>query len=63
MQIIRHTIDQESGISKLTWKEGTAILFAAGLDGILRCYDGRSGTCLRVFMSHIEDILDLCISR
>ena len=62
-QGIRHKIELEDGINKLMWKEGTTMLLAASLDGVLRCFDGRSGVCLRVFISHSADLLDLSVSR
>ncbi|XP_017878587.1 angio-associated migratory cell protein [Ceratina calcarata] len=62
-QILRQKIAQESGISKLVWKGNTSILFSAGLDGILRCFDGKNGECLRSFTGHVADILDLSISE
>ncbi|XP_023246346.1 angio-associated migratory cell protein isoform X2 [Copidosoma floridanum] len=60
---LRHKVDQGSGVAKLAWKENTSLLFSAGLDGIVRCYDGKSGNCVRTFLGHTEDILDLCISK
>lgn len=62
-KIIRHKMEQKSGISKLVWKEGTALLFAASLDGVLKVFDGKSGQCVRLFISHTLDILDLYVSR
>ncbi|XP_003699960.2 angio-associated migratory cell protein [Megachile rotundata] len=62
-QILRQTIEQESGVSKILWKGNTAILFSTGLDGILRCFDGRNGQCIRSFKGHTADILDLYISE
>ncbi|XP_001604744.2 angio-associated migratory cell protein [Nasonia vitripennis] len=60
---LRHRIDQGSGVAKLMWKENTSLLFSAGLDGIMRCFDSRSGECVRTFLGHTQDILDLCISK
>ncbi|XP_035738031.1 angio-associated migratory cell protein-like [Vespa mandarinia] len=62
-QILRHKIEQESGISKVLWKSTTSFLFSGGLDGILRCFDARSGQCLRLLTGHSEDILDLQIAE
>ncbi|XP_031849389.1 angio-associated migratory cell protein [Nomia melanderi] len=62
-QVLRQKIEQESGISKLLWKGNTSILFSAGLDGILRCFDARTGQCLQSFSGHTADILDLHISE
>ncbi|KOX79874.1 Angio-associated migratory cell protein [Melipona quadrifasciata] len=62
-QVLRQKIEQENGISKLLWKGNTSILFSAGLDGTLRCFDGKSGQCLRSFIGHTADILDLYISE
>ncbi|XP_033342322.1 angio-associated migratory cell protein [Megalopta genalis] len=62
-QVLRQKIEQESGISKLVWKGNTPILFSAGLDGILRCFDARTGLCVQSFLGHTADILDLCISE
>ncbi|XP_076634829.1 angio-associated migratory cell protein isoform X2 [Colletes latitarsis] len=62
-QVLRRKIDQACGISKLVWKGNTHILFSAGLDGVLRCFDARSGQCLRSFTGHTADIYDLFISE
>ncbi|XP_011501575.1 PREDICTED: angio-associated migratory cell protein [Ceratosolen solmsi marchali] len=62
-KILRHKIDQGSGVAKLLWKENTFLIFSAGLDGILRCYDSRTGGCVHTFLGHTEDILDICISK
>lgn len=62
-QTLRHKIDQGSGVTKLLWKENSSLLFSAGLDGIVRCYDGRSGGYVRSFLGHTEDILDICLSK
>ncbi|KOC66125.1 Angio-associated migratory cell protein [Habropoda laboriosa] len=62
-QILRQKIAQESGISKLLWKANTSVLLSAGLDGVLRCYDGKNGQCLHSFTGHAADILDLYISE
>lgn len=60
-KILRHEITQEGGITKVAWTS-TSILFTAGLDGILRCFDARTGRCLKSFSGHKATILDLCIS-
>ncbi|GAB1867227.1 Angio-associated migratory cell protein [Camponotus japonicus] len=60
-QILRHEITQEGGITKIVWTSAS-ILFTAGLDGTLRCFDARTGCCLKSFSGHKETILDLCIS-
>ncbi|CAK9799234.1 Angio-associated migratory cell protein [Anthophora quadrimaculata] len=62
-QMLRQKLMQESGISKLLWKANTSVLLSAGLDGILRCYDGKNGECLQSFTGHVADILDLYISE
>lgn len=61
-QILRHEITQEGGVTKLVWTN-TSILFTAGLDGILRCFDARAGRCLKTFSGHKATILDFCISE
>ncbi|XP_034950314.1 angio-associated migratory cell protein [Chelonus insularis] len=62
-QAIRHKITQENGVSKLVWLGTTPFLFSAGLDGVMRYYDGRTGRCIKSLWFHTEGILDLCISR
>jgi len=55
-------MDQEGGITKLVWTK-TSILFTAGLDGKIRCFDAKAGQCLRSFSGHKAALYDLCISR
>ncbi|XP_046426327.1 angio-associated migratory cell protein isoform X1 [Neodiprion fabricii] len=62
-QMIRHEIQQSSGISKLVWHLNTTRFYSSGLDGVVRSFDARSGEELRSYMGHHADILDLVISR
>lgn len=62
-QVLRLKIDQDGGISKIVWKGNTSVLFSAGLDGVLRCFDAKNGQCLRSFTGHASDIFDLYISK
>lgn len=61
-QTLRHEMKQNGGITKLVWTR-TSILFTAGLDGKLRCFDAKAGQFLRVFSGHKAALYDLCISR
>ncbi|XP_011310639.1 angio-associated migratory cell protein [Fopius arisanus] len=62
-QVVRHKITQEGGVSKLVWKGTSPILFSAGLDGVLRCFDARTAELVKSFCGHSQDILDVFISR
>ncbi|XP_012524798.2 angio-associated migratory cell protein [Monomorium pharaonis] len=60
-QTLRHEMSQEGGITKLVWTR-SVLLFTAGLDGNLRCFDARAGNCLQIFSGHKAALYDLCIS-
>ncbi|XP_011172252.1 angio-associated migratory cell protein [Solenopsis invicta] len=60
-QTLRHEMSQEGGITKLVWTR-TTLLFTAGLDGNLRCFDAKAGHRLQVFSGHKTALYDLCIS-
>lgn len=62
-QAIRHKIVQEGGVSKLIWKGITPFVCSAGLDGVLRCYDGRTAECCKTYCGHSNYILDVSISK
>lgn len=62
-QIKRNSCRQSTGISKLLWDNNSPhILYTAGLDGILRLFDSRSGELMVEKKGHFNHILDLCIS-
>ncbi len=62
-QMRRHLCQQNSGISKLLWdKNNPHLLYTAGLDGVLRIYDGRSGQLQTVKNGHNDHILDFSLS-
>ncbi|XP_014220133.1 angio-associated migratory cell protein [Trichogramma pretiosum] len=61
-EVLRHSIDQGSGVAKIIWKLNSPLIYAAGLDGILRCYDGRTAECAKTYLGHVDDILDLHLS-
>lgn len=63
-QLRRHLCHQESGVSKLLWDiNNPFILYTAGLDGVLRIYDGRSGEIQSVRNGHRDHILDCSLAN
>jgi len=61
-QTIRHKVEQESGVCGLVWDRYSPVLFAAGLEGVIRMYDGRSGAKHGQLVGHKETILALDLS-
>ncbi|XP_014479534.1 PREDICTED: angio-associated migratory cell protein [Dinoponera quadriceps] len=64
-QVLRHKIDLQimDTLTKVRWKGNTSILFVAGLDGVTRCIDAKTGKCLQIYKGHKKAILDLHISQ
>lgn len=62
-QIQREQFQQDSGISKLLWGASSSLLYTAGLDGVVRLYDGRSGSIERSWYGHKDEILDMVVSK
>ncbi|XP_045111303.1 angio-associated migratory cell protein-like [Portunus trituberculatus] len=60
---VRHTLSQGCGTSHLAWHPQEPVLFSAGLDGVVRSYDVRSGEPLSKFTGHSESILYLSVSN
>jgi WD40 repeat protein len=62
-QIERQSYDQSAGVVKLVWHpKHTHLLFSAGLDGVVRLIDSRSGTLVREYRGHTADLLDISVS-
>lgn len=62
-QVERQSFSQSAGVVKLVWHpKHSHLLFSAGLDGIVRCIDARSGTLVREYTGHTANILDLAVS-
>lgn len=62
-QIRRNVINQDSGISKLLWgHDNSNLLFTAGLDGLVRIWDGRSGELNQVKSGHSDQVLDFALA-
>lgn len=62
-QIERQSYDQAAGVVKLVWHpKHSHLLFSAGLDGVVRLIDSRSGTLVREYTGHTANILDIAIS-
>ncbi|PNF29742.1 hypothetical protein B7P43_G11201 [Cryptotermes secundus] len=59
---VRHTLKQDSGITKLLWIKNSPHFYTAGLDGTVRLYDARSGTLQNELFGHSHCILDISLS-
>jgi WD40 repeat protein len=60
----RHKVIVDDGISKLLWdKNNQYLLYTAGLDGILRIYDGRTSELKAIKRGHNHNILDCFLSN
>ncbi|XP_064077565.1 angio-associated migratory cell protein-like, partial [Macrobrachium nipponense] len=62
-QVIRHTIVQGCGTTQLVWHPTEPIVFAAGLDGVARVYDVRSGDLLKKYTGHQSSIFYMDILK
>jgi WD40 repeat protein len=62
IKTVRHVLKQTSGITKLLWVKNSPHLCTAGLDGIVRLYDARSGSLRNELFGHSDCILDVSLS-
>lgn len=62
LKTVRHTLKQDSGITKLLWIKNSPHFYTAGLDGTVRMYDARSGTLQNELFGHSQSILDISLS-
>ncbi|XP_054284466.1 angio-associated migratory cell protein [Macrosteles quadrilineatus] len=61
-QTVRHKIQQDCGVCRLVWDCHSPVVFAAGLEGVIRIYDARNGAKHGQLMGHRESILDIDLS-
>lgn len=57
----KHSCRHPSGIVKLAWN-GPHHVITAGLDGVIRAWDARSGQLARSWEGHTAEILDFALS-
>ncbi|CAB3982383.1 Angio-associated migratory cell [Paramuricea clavata] len=60
-QRLRHQCQHPAGVTQLHWED--SLVYTACLDGILRLWDARSGSCEREWHGHTAPILDMAVSR
>jgi len=49
----------DHGITRLSWHTAQPLIFTGSLDGLVRQWDARSGTCMRQWEGHQNIVLDL----
>ncbi|CAL8135337.1 unnamed protein product [Orchesella dallaii] len=59
----RFRIQQDSGLTKVLWDPRLSVMYTAGLDGVVRAIDVRSGSVDRLLGRHRTEILDICITK
>ena len=53
----------QGGVVRLHCSRHSPVVFSGALDGSVRLWDIRSGQCVRQWLGHSDDILDLAVSR
>ncbi|KAK9816046.1 hypothetical protein WJX74_003587 [Apatococcus lobatus] len=61
--VIRHICKHAEGVTRVACHHSQPFLFTACLDGIVRCWDIRSGICLRSQSGHSSGIQDMTLHR
>ncbi|KAK9868612.1 hypothetical protein WJX84_003631 [Apatococcus fuscideae] len=59
--VIRHVCKHPEGVTRLACHASQPLLFTACLDGIARCWDIRSGACIRSQSGHSSGIQDMAL--
>mmetsp|Transcript_46697 Transcript_46697/g.119165 ORF Transcript_46697/g.119165 Transcript_46697/m.119165 type:complete len:424 (-) Transcript_46697:17-1288(-) len=58
----RLKLDHPQAVNKVVCSEDSALMYSSCLDGVLRCWDIRTGTCVRELRGHTQGILDMAVS-
>eukprot|EP00899_Mesostigma_viride_P004216 jgi/Mesvir1/13796/Mv15957-RA.1 len=58
----RAVMPHEGGVIKLVWHPSQPVLVTGCTDGVVRCWDGRTGRCERAFSGHRNPLLDVALS-
>ena len=53
----------QGGIVRLKWDAENPLIYTGCLDGVVRLWDSRSGSCEREWYGHNGEILDLAVAR
>ncbi|XP_067116599.1 angio-associated migratory cell protein isoform X2 [Osmerus mordax] len=62
-QTLRHKCQHEAGIVHLHWEESSSVVSTCCLDGVVRLWDGRSGSLVSEYRGHTGEILDFTLNR
>uniref|UniRef100_A0A7S1X1M1 Anaphase-promoting complex subunit 4 WD40 domain-containing protein n=1 Tax=Tetraselmis chuii TaxID=63592 RepID=A0A7S1X1M1_9CHLO len=58
----RLVLNHPQAVNKVICSEDSALMYSSCLDGVLRCWDIRTGTCVRELRGHTQGILDMAVS-
>lgn len=58
----RNICRHEDGVIKLLWLQSPSLILTACLDGKVRVWDDRTGTCERTFSGHGDSIRDISVT-
>ncbi|GFR46469.1 hypothetical protein Agub_g8045, partial [Astrephomene gubernaculifera] len=58
----RGACEHPSSITRMCWHPTEPLVFTACLDGASRCWDLRTGSCVRTYGGHEDAVQDICLS-
>lgn len=62
-QRLRHQCNHPAGVTRLQWDNLGPLIYSASLDGVVRLWDARSGSCECEWHGHKAPILDMAVNN
>lgn len=53
----------QAGVTRLQWDNLGPLIYSASLDGVVRLWDARSGSCECEWHGHKAPILDMAVNK
>lgn len=60
---LRLKLDNVNGVIRMICHPAQPVIYTCGMDGAIRVFDARNGSCVRTLTGHTDIALDVAISK